>query len=216
MLSREVSGETVPFGCAGLMPVRTDGALAHPTAAITDRPHNVYRWWAGHNRWVADDHTGLVTVSAVTRTVIEQMAPTELTALHTYLAAYEADPGLVRHLRPSSGDDATGFGGIDGSFTPYVVAVVSSTLTFVAAQVGEAVRSSAGQRIGRAVDWVFRRTVDRVAPEVQVQRAATLTPAQFEEVRAAAYRKACDFRLAESTAKNLADAVVGALMTSVE
>jgi hypothetical protein len=165
---------------------------------------------------VTHDQTGMVTVPAVTRIVVGQLAPSELSALDTYLAAYAADPGLVRHLKPSSGRDATGFGGIDGSITPYVVAVVSSTLAFVAAQAGTAARSAAGERIQRVVDWAFRRTVDRVAPQLPAQRAATLSPAQLDEVRAAAYRKARDFRLAESTAKNLADAVVGALLSGVE
>jgi hypothetical protein len=157
-----------------------------------------------------------VTVPAVTRTVIERLAPAELATLDTYLAAYEADPGLVRHLRPRSGDDPTGFGGVDGSLTPYVVAIVSSALTFVAAQAGEAARSAAGERIRQLVNRAFGRALDAVAPEVVAQQAATLTMAQLDEVRAAAYRKARDFRLAESTAKNLADAIVGALATHVE
>ena len=93
---------------------------------------------------------------------------------------------------------------------------LESMRTASAAQAGEAARSAASERIRRVVDWAFRRTVDHVTPEVPAQCAATLTPAQLDEVRTAAYRKARDFRLAESTAKNLADAVVGALMTSVE
>ncbi|WP_433222157.1 hypothetical protein ACQP00_22700 [Dactylosporangium sp. CS-047395] len=165
---------------------------------------------------MTDDRPGMVTVPAVTRTVIERLAPAELSVLETYLTAYEADPGLVRHLKPRSGDDATGFGGVDASLTPYVVALASSALTFVAAQAGEAARAAAGERIRRVVDWAFRRGVDPVVPELPAASVAALTSDQLDEVRAVVYRKAREFRLAESTSKNLADAVVGTLVTSVE
>ena len=57
--------------------------------------------------------------------------------------------------------------------------------------------------------------VARLAPRRRRRRAA-LTPAQLDEVRAMAYRKARDLRLAESTSRNLAEAATGALASRAE
>jgi hypothetical protein len=155
----------------------------------------------------------VVTVSSITRRVVSELAPAELPVLDTYLAAYEADPGLVRHLGSRAPDEATGLGGIDASLTPYVVGVASSVLTFVAAQVADAARDEAGSRIRRLVGKVFGRTADRVvpAPEITAEQLRALTPALLRQVHAAAHGKARELGLSESTAKNFADAVVGCL-----
>lgn len=153
----------------------------------------------------------VITVSSMTRQVVSGLAPAEIPVLDTYLAAYEGNPGLVRHLDGRVLDEATGLGGADASLTPYVVGVASSVLTFVAAQFMDAARAETGERIRRLIGRAFGRSLDKAAPAVTADQLHALTPAQLQQVRAAAYGKAKDLRLAESTAKNLADAVVGCL-----
>lgn len=165
---------------------------------------------------MAEDLDYVITVSQLTKRIVAEIAPHELSTLDTYLAAYDADPAVVRRFNRAAHDEATGLGTIGTTLTPYVLGVVSSTLTFLSAQFVDAVRAETGNRIRRGVARLFARTLDRSPAIVSAERVRSLTPAQLEEVRAAAYAKALDLRLAESTAKTLADAVIGSLVRSGE
>lgn len=157
----------------------------------------------------------MVTAESVTRAVIVHLAPREVPALETYLQAYRADPGMIRHLDGRTSDEATGFGGLAEAITPYVLPIAEAAVAFIAASAGEALLVESGTRVKRWVSRRFRRESPTITA-VEAARVAALSPEQLQLVRDAAYRQARAMRLAESTANTLADAVVGSLVTGSE
>ena len=158
-----------------------------------------------------------ITVASMARLVARDVAPAEDAALTTYLVAYERDPAMLKQLERRRRDEATGFGGLDGSMVPVIVSVVSTTLTYVAQQVTEAVRTESSAWIQRTVGRLFRKAKDEaVAPVATPAELAALTPAQLQSVRAVAHDKALSFGLDERSAANMADAVVGHLAVNRE
>ncbi|MGY3516516.1 hypothetical protein ACVMYR_09405 [Micromonospora sp. PTRAS2] len=156
----------------------------------------------------------MIDVEFLTRSMVRRTAPDELAAIEIYLKAYRANPAMVRRIGQGGADDATGFGGLDSSITPYALAIASSVITFVATEAGEAIRAESSDRIRLWVKRIFNRSSPEGAAAVEMSIAASLTPEQLQLVRDAAYRKARSMRLSEATASNLADALVGSLALS--
>ena len=144
-------------------------------------------------------------VEELARLVLEQAAPEELVLFEETSAEYFADPDRV--LDPRGRDEALGFGLDLAMLTPFVLAMVTSCLAFVAKTVAETATSEAAKpAIGDMLQRFLRRRHAGSITEV-----AALTGDQAEGVRQVALGRAKDLGLSEERARLLADAVVGGL-----
>ena len=158
-------------------------------------------------------------VAELARTVVRSVAPEELELYAETEADYFRDPGLV--LRVRSRDEAVGFGLDLALLTPYVLAVGTAVVHFLAMVVSDAVRDEARDelkpviagRIGRLLRRDGPAAADHREPDAH-DRAPGMTVAQAREVRQVALRQAMQSGLDDEKAALLADAFVGALLVN--
>jgi hypothetical protein len=145
-------------------------------------------------------------VEELAQLVLEQAAPEELLIFNETADEYFRDPDRV--LDPKRRDEAVGFGLDMAMLTPYVIAVVTSCLSFLAKTVAETATSEATKpAIGGLVRRFFRRRHEG-EPE---DDAPALSRDQAEVVRELAFGRAKDLARSDEHARLLADAVVGGL-----
>jgi hypothetical protein len=158
-------------------------------------------------------------VGELARAVVRSVAPEELELYAETEADYFRDPGLV--LGGRSRDEAVGFGLDLALLTPYVLAVGTAVVHFLATVVSDAVRDEARDELKPVIAGRIRRLLRRDDPaeagrrEPDAQdRAPRVTVAQAREVRQVALRQAKQSGLDDEKAGLLADAFVGALLVN--
>jgi hypothetical protein len=156
-------------------------------------------------------------VGELARAVVERVAPEELGLFAETEADYFRDPGLA--LRAGSRDEAVGFGLDLALLTPYVLAVGTAVVRFLATVVSDAVRDEVRDEVKPVVAGRVRRLLRRDDPaeadrrgSCEQDRAPSMTVEQAREVRRVALQQAVQSGLDDEKAALLADAFVGALM----
>jgi len=147
-------------------------------------------------------------VAELARLVLEQAAPEELVLFPETAEEYFKDPQAV--LDPKRRDEALGFGLDVAMLTPYVLAVATPVIRFLASTVAEA----AGQEAKPLVTRIVRRLLRRPDPvsEAAGEAPAPVSTDQARRVREIAYQRAKGLGLNEDQAVLLADSVVGGLI----
>jgi len=139
----------------------------------------------------------VVTVRAVSRTVVAALAPEELPDLEVRMTAYEESPSALRKAVRRS--DAPGGSGAAPLLTTGVITAVDAALTKIAQDI------TGGAAKGRGRLWRRRRAVAAVPLEA-------LDTAELEQAREAALAAARRTGLRPRRAELIADATVGALI----
>jgi hypothetical protein len=146
-------------------------------------------------------------VAELARLALERAAPEELVLFQETAEEYFQDPQAV--LDPRSRDEALGFGIEVAMLTPYVLAVATSVIRFLASTVADA----AGQEAKPLVTGIVRRLLRRPQPTPEaVDAPPPLSGDQARQVREVAYQHAKRLGLDEDQAALLADSVVGGLV----
>jgi hypothetical protein len=143
--------------------------------------------------------SSVVTVRAVSRTVVAALAPEELPDFEVRMTAYEESPSALRKaVRRSHGPGGSGSGAAQ-SLTTGVITAVDAALTTIA----QDTTGGAAKGLGRL--WRRRRAVAAVPLEA-------LDTAELEQAREAALAAARRTGLRPRRAELIADATVGALI----
>lgn len=146
-------------------------------------------------------------VAELARLALERAAPEELVLFQETAEEYFRDPQAV--LDPRRRDEALGFGIEVAMLTPYVLAVATPVIRFLAATVADA----AGQEAKPLVTRIVRRLLRRPQPAPEAAEAPpALSGDQARQVREVAYQHAKRIGLDEDQAVLLADSVVGGLV----
>lgn len=148
-------------------------------------------------------------VAELARLALEQAAPEELVLFPETAEEYFKDPQAV--LDPKRRDEALGFGLDLAMLTPFVLAVATPVIRFLASTVAEA----AGQEAKPLVTRLVRRLLRRPDPAPEATEPAPPPPLstdQVRQVREIAYQHAKNLGLDEDQAMLLADSVVGGLV----
>jgi hypothetical protein len=147
-------------------------------------------------------------VAELARLALERAAPEELVLFQETAEEYFRDPQAV--LDPRRRDEALGFGIEVAMLTPYVLAVATPVIRFLASTVAEA----AGQEAKPLVTRIVRRLLRRPEPAAEAAESAPppLSTDQLRQVREIAYQRATRLGLDEDQAVLLADSVVGGLV----
>jgi hypothetical protein len=146
-------------------------------------------------------------VAELARLALEQAAPEELVLFQETAEDYVRDPQAV--LDPGR-DEPLGFGLELAMLTPYVLAVATPVIRFLASTVADA----AGEEVKPLVARIVRRLFRRPDPASEATEPAPppLSTDQARRVREIAYRRAKGLGLDEDRAVLLADSVVGGLV----
>jgi hypothetical protein len=147
-------------------------------------------------------------VAELARLALEQAAPEELVLFQETAEDYFRDPRAV--LDPGGRDEPLGFGLELAMLTPYVLAVATPVIRFLASTVADA----AGEEVKPLVARIVRRLFRRPDPASEATEPAPppLSTDQARQVREIAYRRAKGLGLDEDRAVLLADSVVGGLV----
>lgn len=157
-------------------------------------------------------------VGELARAVVLGIAPEELELFEETEADYIRDPGLM--LRAGRQDEAVGFGLDMALLTPYVLAVGTTVVQFLAAVVSDAARDEVREELTPIITGRVRRLLRRDDPaaadrrQSEKQNQAGVTLEQAREVRRVALRQAMQSGLDHEKAALLADAFVGALLVN--
>ena len=158
-------------------------------------------------------------VGELARAVVRCVAPEELGLFAETEADYRRDPGLV--LKARSRDEAVGFGLDLALLTPYVLAVGTAVVHFLAVVVSDAVRDEVRDELKPVIAGRVRRLLRRDDPAAtdrrepgEHDRMPGVTAEQAREVRRVALRQAMQSGLDAEKAALLADAFVGALLVN--
>jgi hypothetical protein len=164
-----------------------------------------------------DQATERDLVGELAHAVVGRVAPEELVLFEETEADYFRDPRL-----PGAGrrDEAVGFGLEMALLTPYVLAVGTAVVRFLASVVSDTVRDELKDELKPAIPGPVRRLFRRddspaAGREAREHaRAPGLTVAKAREVRRVALQQARQSGLDDEKAALLADAFVGALAVS--
>jgi hypothetical protein len=147
-------------------------------------------------------------VTELARLVLEQAAPEELVLFPETAEEYFQDPQAV--LDPRRRDEELGFGLDLAELAPFVLAVATPVIRFLASTAAEAVGEESKPLVARIVRRLLRRPDP--ASEAAGDVPAPLGADQARQVREIAYQRARSLGLAEDQAALLADSVVGSLV----
>ena len=147
-------------------------------------------------------------VTELARLALEQAAPEELVLFSETAEEYFKDPQAV--LDPKRRDEALGFGLDVAMLTPYVLAVATPVIRFLASTVADAVSQEAKPLVARLVRRLLRQPGP--APEPASEAPPPLTTEQARQVRELAYQQGKRLGLDEGQAVLLADSMVGRLV----
>src|SRR5215469_11455525 len=160
-------------------------------------------------------------VGELAHTVVRCVAPEELGLFAETEADYFRDPRLV--LRAKSRDEAVGFGLDLALLTPYVLAVGTAVVHFLAVVVSDAVRDEVRDELKPVIAGRVRRLLRRDAsPAPDSRESARQDPAQVRgltvdqarAIRSVALQQARQSGLDDEKASLLADAFVGAVVVT--
>jgi len=103
--------------------------------------------------------------------------------------------------------------------TPAALAIVSSVLTFLVAEMTKATKAESASLIQERVRQLFKKfqpsvnnPANNAAVNQQGKQRLHLTTEQLTQIRAIALKQAQQMKLSETRAKMLADAIVGSLV----
>jgi hypothetical protein len=147
-------------------------------------------------------------IAELARLALDEAAPEELVLFPETAEEYFRDPQAV--LDPKRRDEALGFGLDLAMLTPYVLAVATPVVQFLASTVAEAIGEESKPLVIRFVRRLLRRPDP--APEVTEPAPPSLSTDQVRQVRELAYQRARNLGLDEDQAVLLADSVVGGLV----
>ena len=147
-------------------------------------------------------------VTELARLALEQAAPEELVLFPETAEEYFKDPQAV--LDPKRRDEPVGFGLDLAMLTPYVLAVGTAVIRFLAATVADAAREESRPLVGRLVRRLLRQEESTTRPASEAP--SPLSVEEARRVREIAYQRAKALGLAEDQASLLADSVVGGLV----
>jgi hypothetical protein len=145
-------------------------------------------------------------VAELARLALERAAPEELVLFQETAEEYFRDPQAVLDARRR--DEALGFGIEVAMLTPYVLAVATPVIRFLASTVADV----AGQEAKPLVTRIVRRLLRRSQPAPEAEAPPPLSGDQARQVREVAYQHAKRLGLDEDQAVLLADSVVGGLV----
>jgi hypothetical protein len=140
-------------------------------------------------------------VAEVSRTLVGALAPHEMPLFGPVSEAYFKNPKGAAS-RGRARDDILGFGATDAELLiPVVLSALTYVGQFLAKEIGKSLTAATASLIQDQVKRLLRRE----------PAAVTLQPAQLAEVRRIALTTAQQFRLSDTRAAQLADALVGHL-----
>jgi hypothetical protein len=148
----------------------------------------------------AEDERLLVTELA--RAAADRTAPEELLLFDETAADYWSDPEEV--LDPSRRGEAVGFGVDAALVTPVLLAIATPVVRFLASEIGQAVKESAGPRVSGLLRRLFG-----LEPAETAQSLPAFSGEQISRMRSIALEKGLALGLPAERAGLLADAVVG-------
>jgi hypothetical protein len=156
-------------------------------------------------------------VGELAQAALRRVAPEELAVFEETEADYFRDPESFWHARRR--DEAVGFGLELALLTPYVLAVGTAVVRFLASTLTDAVRDELRDELKpviadsvRRLFWRGGRPGDSHPDGPGHDMKPGLTAAQGREVREVALQQASRLGLGEEQASLLADAVVGSLL----
>ncbi len=156
-------------------------------------------------------------VNELSQIMLRDIAPEELVLYDETAEDYFADPEFIEKNRPR--EEAVGFGLDLAMLTPYVLAVATVAVRFLATAVTDAahdeLRDELRPVIADSVKRLFRReptqAADDHASAGHQKRSPGLTLEDGREIRRIALQRARQSGLDDERASLLADALVGAL-----
>ena len=160
-----------------------------------------------------NDSTQNKLIAEVARNVVSQIAPQEMPLFRANSEAYFKDPEKVLKDQKSE-EEMLGFGtGEAMSFlTPIALAVSVEVVKFVTEEVRKSFKTESSGMISDLVKSLFKKF--RPAQEKEEKpTTAPLTVEQLQEVHKAAFTKARQLKLSESRARQLADVMIGDLVS---
>jgi len=158
-------------------------------------------------------------VDELAQAVLQRVAPEELVVFEETAADYFREPELV--LSGRRRDEAVGFGLEMALLTPYVLAVGTAVVRFLASAISEAVRDEVRDELKPVIAGPIRRLFRRDDACAAGRQEATglghaptpgVTVEQAREVHRVALQQARKSGLDDDKASLLADAFVGALV----
>ena len=154
-----------------------------------------------------EDDSDQALIEAISRDVIESVAPEELPIFDENKSQYLRQADGAVGGGAEANDEPLGFGVGEAVqlISPYVVAIIREVVKFVGSQVAEAARDEAGGAITNWVKKLFKRF------RHEEDSHPSLTQEQLKEVREVAVQKALALRISKQKAETLADSVVGTL-----
>jgi len=139
---------------------------------------------------------------------LEQAAPEELVLFPEVSEEYFRDPDGV--LNAQARDEAVGFGLDIAMLTPYLLAVATPVVQFLAS----IVRDTAEEEVKTSMAGAIRRLLRRdTTPAVPANQPA-LSTEEARQVRRTAYDQARGLGLDDERASVLADSIVGRLLVA--
>jgi hypothetical protein len=141
--------------------------------------------------------------------ILDRVAPDELVIFEETAEEYFQDPQAV--LDPKRREEAVGFGLDLALLTPYVLAVATTVVGWLATTVAEAAREESKPMVASFIRRPFRRGDRRAHDSEPVQ---PLTIEQARRVRDVAYQRAKALGLVDGQAMLIADSVVGAIVVA--
>lgn len=153
-------------------------------------------------------------VIEISRDLVAQLAPEELPLFRVTSQAFLQNPKRVL-AGQGAGDDMLGFGLGDAValLTPAALAVASSVLTFLVAEMTKAASTEGKSLVQDTVHQLFKKI--RSPTKSNGKQLPPLTTEQLVQVRAIALKHAHQMKLSDPRAKVLADAIVGSLVTTI-
>ena len=140
---------------------------------------------------------------------LEQAAPEELVLFPEVSEEYFRDPDGV--LNAQARDEAVGFGLDIAMLTPYLLAVATPVVQFLASIVRDTAEEEVKTSMAGAIRRLLRR--DTTAPAAPANQPA-LSTEEARQVRRTAYDQARGLGLDDERASVLADSIVGRLLVA--
>lgn len=152
----------------------------------------------------------------IARDIVSQMAPQEIPLFRANSELYFKDPQKALKSQEGS-DDMLGFGTGEAVayLTPIILTVSFEVVKFVTEEVKKSLKTESTNAINEAVQRMFKKFRPiPVTGQAEDPAPTMLTVEQLREVHQRAFEKACQLRLSEAKARQLADSLVGELVSS--
>lgn len=163
------------------------------------------------------DSTHYQLVTELSREIVTNVAPQELPIFRAQSQAYSRNPEKSLAAKPGK-DDMLGFGpGEAFAFlTPCILAVMSSVVMFLTAEVKKAVKEQTASVITSAVKGLFKKYGPAAVHEAESKETTgqriVLTAKQLDQVREIVINRARQLKVGEAKVDLLANSIVGSLV----